>query len=452
MTVGNCDPRRLRDFAAARSTDDERHFVEAHISVCEPCRNELAEIERLHDAIAIRAVESDMPTERREEARRHGRNVHRIVGDILKEPPASWPQAFAARTAELHTVDGVRALLDRCDDAYYNLPATRYLELATFAVTIAELASAAAPVPRRTVVAEALKEMSTALRLRGRYADALAALNRADSLVRSRDDYSTDEESLYAIAQLRFARAIILTEMERPHEAEADLLAAREHFRESNFDKYTATFFQEAAMLQRRGDLTSAITLFEQLISDAITRGHSVALSDLYGGIARCFAQAGEHWTACEYISRAKAAASADGSLSQRRALQLTWTLATSLCNAARYDEAYVAYEEARSGYYEIGYDSSAVKVEIDMALARRAADPSDDLYSYFVDVCSRAVTSGASVRAAHVLDELRELAARRRLSSTVLEYARSYLDDIASCPDLAFSPPANEQRDAFCG
>jgi tetratricopeptide (TPR) repeat protein len=449
--VTQCNHERLRKYAEATCSDDDRHATDAHLLVCAACQRDLREIEELHDAFVLREVDTGIESPNIERSTRIESNIRDLVETVLREPPASWGSAFAARSGELHTVAATRALLDWCDDAYYNLPATSYLEIASFTVEVAEAASAAAPYPRRSLVAEALKEKSTALRLRGRFAEAMKSLAQAEREVRA-GRTSLDEEATYDIAQIRFARSIILTEMERPAEAMPDLLAARAHFAESNFNKYTATFFQEAAMLQRQGDIPAAIALFETLIAEAIERDHSGALSDLYGGIARCFAQAGEHWTACEYIARAKAEAIAGGDLSIRRALQLAWTLATSLSSAGRHDEAFAAYEEAKVGYYQLGYDSSAIKVEIDMALARRRANPDDDLYEYFVGVCSRAQQSGAQVRAAHVVDELRTMAARRRLSTTVLEYAKSYMEDVATCPDLQFCPPVSDSSRVFLG
>ncbi|HEV7486818.1 MAG TPA: hypothetical protein VGQ65_14165 [Thermoanaerobaculia bacterium] len=352
-----------------------------------------------------------------------------FVADLLARPLGTWDACFE-RQPERRTSWVARRLFEEVE-----LELNRRPEYALHLIGVAErIASFLSDVECRSVLGDAWKHRSNALRHLGRYEEALDAAALAESFHAS---LVTGE---FDLAQAQFARAGTLFKMTRYAEALEVLGTAAATLRNyGNSVPLAKTIMLDAAIRIEEGDVGMAQERWREVLPILKHLGDEVEQARVLANLAECNLRLGAY---------EQAMADAKSSVDRYRALHMEmesirseWTIGMVHLARGESDDGLAVLENAAAAFETLSMsgDAGFVKLDVCEELLRReewneAEVTARGLASLFI----AAHVTTASTRA---LDFLRRSVENRQATAETVRYVREYVT--ADDPARRFEPPS---------
>jgi tetratricopeptide (TPR) repeat protein len=334
---------------------------------------------------------------------------------------------------EAATAGLVRALLGWADDLEQVAPA-QSLGLATVA---REVSGTLAPAhyPETTIrVLQGLAEkaVGTALRLVGRYPEALAAFDRAEAI------FTPLIASHYDLACLAYSRATVFAAMDRTEAAlQLTRYAAEELAGYGELRRVANARFLEAMLLSRRGEHDAALRLLLDLLDPVEEEGDEETLANLYVNLGNVSLARGDLSAAERFLRRG-------GQVLERigRAVsvaKVAWRSGVLLAHAGALADGIAQVLTARQMFVELELPAevAALTVEvIDLLLLTGDRAAARTLCQGLPEECHRLGLAHNGVMA---LAFLRDLGRADALTREAALEVRGFLAGLARDPDARF-------------
>jgi tetratricopeptide (TPR) repeat protein len=282
------------------------------------------------------------------------------------------------------------------------------------------------------VRSECAKNRSNALRMLGRYEEALAAADAARAAV---EECSV---GAFAYAQATYTRGIVLFKMGRLADAVSDAREAAYRFAEfGDARRVIHARSLEAVALTEQGAIDEALQVHQMLLPHLERLGDRDAAARVTANIAVAHLRNGDYGRAAAFARDARAryvVLRADAEV-----IRMDWLLGTLTVKQG--DEAGLAQLEAAATAFEHrGMEADGAFVKLDLAehhLERKHWALAERLAREVADTFAR---SGARVHVMTALAYLRTAVERREATPTLVRYVRTYLQ--ADDPARQFRPP----------
>jgi tetratricopeptide (TPR) repeat protein len=335
--------------------------------------------------------------------------------------------ATEAATREL--VDAAFPLLDR-------QPA-RAEELYAAAVALTERLAASPPLLVAALRGYAEKGRANALRMLGRYHEAMQLLIDAEQhFVDAR--YCTLE-----IGEVRYARAGILFKMEKwPQAQEAAGQARRIFEEEHNRTRALHARLLEGCVLVERGNLDAGRAVFGDLLKKLSAKRHSNALAWVYMNLGACDLKRRQPAFARHWLHRATQLFRQLGMASELP--RTRWCGAKITIMEGDRLRGIRELRAAMRDFERLSMPADAGFVGLDLleelmtnaSAAKEAEELARSLAQFFL-------AAGVKVSAATAIAYLRDAAAKRKADGSLIAYVRNYIHRADIDPDRPFEPPA---------
>jgi tetratricopeptide (TPR) repeat protein len=349
---------------------------------------------------------------------------------LLDCPIETWIDHFSARPG-LRTEGLIRRLI-REARTEFDRRAERALKLLDIGVTIANsLSDVVALAEHRATLA---KERANALRMLGRYPEALEALDEADRFL---DDVPVTGAER---ALVDWARATILFYMTRYSDALPLIRAASaELMCFGELPRAQQARLLEAGILYEMGEAAPALRMYEELTPYFWSTGDIDTTARLLADRAECEMRLDRAEIARAHAERAMRLYEELEKPSEKTRVQ--WTLAHMLLRQGRADEALDALRTVASAFEMLGMRAEAGGASLDILqiyIHRHEWENAVSLARHLVRLFTGIETS---LHAATAYAYLREAVEAQRASPELVAYLRTYaaLPDTADAP---FAPP----------
>jgi tetratricopeptide (TPR) repeat protein len=420
MTKARCLSAKTMAAIANGTGAGEREL--RHLDGCAVCTRRLALLRRVA-AASVEKIAQSLD------------EVEALVGTLLSAPRSTWWRVV--RQHEYLREDVVRRLLRLSLDARL-----RDRPLAIEFVRAATFIADDLPEPAEEVTTlrfDAWKLSSIVFRESSRFAEAEAALERAEAIIGSMRD------SELALATLQISRALFLAEPDvwRPEEA-ADLLDRAESviaLRDSG--KMYAVLATRAMLFFRWGASSEAREIFQHLVTFTGDGDREVYL-DALSNLTWVRIEAEE---TSEDVQHAVSLLLHENTLRGRAAqvARATWMRGRLEMLLGRHDAALAALREAMKS---VDNPDESIRIGIDIIRCHVVADRHDAAFELARYLATRAAELDArepSRRRAltgEVMTYLRDAARRRLLTVDLIAYVAKYIDRIMRQRPMVFVPP----------
>jgi tetratricopeptide (TPR) repeat protein len=423
---------------ARRSGYSRQHFLRIRLGEGESTRGGILAVTSACRKLSHERVTPGMLFERAEEflkgpgqrlsrahlADRRALNAMLAQPITIRFPEQVKATGVASETAVRHLLTAGRKQLDKHPDG----AATIYLA----AERMTSALRATPPELAASLNAHALKGRANALRLLGRYDEALTCLSiAADCFVAAR--YCSDEAG-----QVEYTRATVLFKMELWDDALTATRAARKRFLQSKDARRTAhAALLEGNILFEQGDWNAARATWLRLRKPLTALKDKDALARVWLNLGVCEIRRGQPDAARKWLNQASHAFRVlenDAELARTR-----WNMATYLATFADPKRALRALRHAERSFRSLGMWVDAGCVGLDMTeVMIDLRVPDEELTAHAQNMASTLARAGLGVSFANALDQLRQIARsadRRRVVRTVRTALR---DAEANCSEVA--------------
>jgi tetratricopeptide (TPR) repeat protein len=431
---GHYDEATLADYLESPDTFGERAALERHVASCRQCRELLGELRELEAALqsgelwdvadairqerdapeAISSLAASLAHEERLAAQRLGRIV---------ESPIVFRRANVAARAELHNAGAVRFLCAQSRALRERQP-MHALTLADAAIALCDRLPPERYPP--TMVAElrggAWLERANALRFLGRFAEALDALDIAESA------YVRTPVATFSLALVQYLRSVIFFETERLDEATRLARGAARVFRQFGEDaRYLHAKIVEAGVLFHRSRFADALALFTSLVDPAKELGDVPTIARLYGNIANALLGLQRRSDACGYFAQALSLYEALGLETEK--IRTRWSLGRLMVSAGQADDGVARLREAKREFEALGLTNEAAQVTLDVVEALLATGGEGaEVARLCAGLVESFVAAGMTGNGLTALGYLREAVASGDADRGLVEQVRAYL------------------------
>lgn len=360
-----------------------------------------------------------------------------ILPELLAGPRETWMPRLREHP-EWRTAGVVRALIEATVPVQMTMPPDA-LEMSALSTEIADhLDPASFPtdtVPRLRGLA--WRDRTYALYYVGRYADALAAADRADA------NFGACTINEYDLARVAMTRALALRVMENIPAAMSAAKLSRNAFEQfGDLTRIVSAGLAETHLLYSQGEFEKALDVLQSLerrvagTSDAET--HARVLSN----VAYCLWSLGRLDDALRHYELATTLFEDLGV--QTEVVRMRWSVAALLAGAGRFDEAMSRFELLKREFDDLGMTSEATLVRLDIVELMLARGE----YAGVEAICLAAMRSlemaglAYSGRALTALSYIREAAQHRTVTPVHVRHVREYLKRLPHDGELLFAPP----------
>ena len=363
------------------------------------------------------------------------RSVAKAVGALDDDAVAQWLRRIR-ETPRAHTEAAVRDLTDTAEFLLDAMPA-RAEQLYRAAIGLSEALVASPPLLVTALRAYAEKGRANALRMLGRYREAL------DLLVDAEQHFLDARYCAIDVGNTRYTRATILWKMEKWTGAAQAASQAR-HIFEAEHDPTGALRARivEGAILADEGQLDAAKAIFVDLRKRLEARGDRETLARVWMNLAAVDLRRGDAFATRHWLSRAARAF---------RALNMTTEVTrTRWCGGKlaivekKPAEGLRLLRAAMREFEGVGMRMEAGFVGLDLLeeLVRdpTAAAAAEDLARNLADLF---LAAGVAVSGAKALAYLQETIANRTATPPLVGYVKMYVRRAEVYPEAAFKPPA---------
>lgn len=430
------DPSLLRDAAA----------VAAHLAACEMCSRDLAAVAAEDGAIAdddvwfVVDAPAGEPGPRLQEALRlHARieredELARRRLERLLRPSLRLAEAELSDDPLFVNAGTVRVLCEAAREFHEKRPISA-LEIATEAYRVAEKLAADATTSRNYCMASAQRERANALRLLGRFRDALLALDEAESLFN--ENPATDP---FDIGIVNLSRAYVLHGSERFAEAAEAAAKARKVFTD-----YPDTNRQMGAAIVHAGALLELGQAAEAAVAAESVNAMARAQSNV-NMLARGLMLSGKAYRALRRFDDAEPDYFEAATLFEEMRLptevaRARLQIATIAALRGDLRSAVILLKASAAELSQVGLTNEAAIATLRWAEASLAFGESDGV----ADKCRRVIvifdSEGMQRRARQALAYLQEALEKNTATPALIGHVRAYIQALPRNPDRPFVP-----------
>ncbi|HEV2719986.1 MAG TPA: zf-HC2 domain-containing protein, partial [Thermoanaerobaculia bacterium] len=427
------DEATLADYLDGPEAFAEREALERHLAACRDCRDLLDDLKELEaalqsgemwDAAEALSSERDAPESISSLAAALAREEEQAAQRLARiiDSPIMFRRARVMERAELHNAGAVRFLCARSRELREKQP-MHALTLADAAVALSDR------LPRErypsTMIADlrgsAWLERANALRLLGRFAEALDALDIAERA------YAHTPVATFSLALVQYLRAVIFFESERLDEATQLARRAARVFRQFGEDeRFLHAKIVEGGVLFHRNRFAEALELFMSLVGPAKSLGDAATIARLYGNIANCYLGLQRRSDACGYFAQALSLYEALGFETEK--IRTRWSLGRLAIAAGKAAEGVNRLREAQREFEAIGLTNEAAQVTLDVVEALLATGETAEVARLCAGLVESFTAAGMTGNSLTALAYLREAVASGRADHDLLEHVRAYL------------------------
>jgi tetratricopeptide (TPR) repeat protein len=434
------------DLLAFMERDDttvDLRLAESHLASCSLCSARLADLRSfetlLADTIQLTSIDTLPPIEQvpefltllTNESRRQerARDVAEGTFGLLRGQPLETWRATLAAAPHRHTGELIERIVE---EAIIELDrrATHTLALLDEAMRVV---ASLEPRLRPHHEAEIWKNRANALRMLGRYEDALVAAGHGFTVAEHASG------GAFTLAQLIYTRGGILFKMGRLIEALADARDAGIRFSEfGDIRRVIHARTLEAAVQVEQGEVAEALRIYKLLLPQLERLGDAPTAARVTANIGVAYGRLGNTSEARRCVIAARGQYAVLGL--DVEVIRADWALAGILLLEGRTTEGLSLHRDAAMAFEERGMLADAGFVRLDMAealLTRGALADAASLARSATEVFSR---NGAHLAFMRALAYLRESTERQLATPTLVQYVRKFLitDDHAA----EFHPP----------
>ncbi|MGZ5431785.1 MAG: tetratricopeptide repeat protein [Thermoanaerobaculia bacterium] len=274
----------------------------------------------------------------------------------------------------------------------------------------------------------------------GRYAESLAAAERAESSVQG---CVVDE---YDRGRIAIVRALSLR-------AKEDLSAAMESARDSattfvrfaDLNRLASARLAEVQILFSQGDYHTAADILEGLERQMRGSADASTHARVLGNLGYCHWRLGRIDEALRCHDASAKIHAAIGTLTE--AVRIRWNVAAILASEGRFDEAMTRYGALKRTFDELSMTSESALVGLDMAEVLIVRGE----FSAVEELCRAAMRSFEvagvpyTARALTALAYIHEAAQSRKATPQLVKHVREYMRQLPDDAELLFAPPPPE-------
>lgn len=363
------------------------------------------------------------------------RSVAKTVAAMSDESLAEWLRRVQD-TTRAHTETAIRDLTDIAELLLDVLP-MRAERLYRAAITLADALPASPPLLVAALRAYAEKGRANALRMLGRYREAL------DVLVDAEQHFLDARYCAIDVGNSRYTRATILWKMEKWKSAAQAASQARRIF-EAEHDPAGALRARivEGAILADEGELDAAKTIFIDLRKRLEARGDRETLARVWMNLAAVDLRRGDVFATRHWLSRAARAFRALNMATE--VTRTRWCEGKLAIVASKRKEGLRLLRAAMREFEIAGMRMEAGFVGLDL-LEELVRDPvaAIEAQDLAVRLADLFLAAGVAVSGAKALAYLQETVTNRTVTSPLVGYVKTYVRRAEVYPDAAFKPPA---------
>lgn len=366
--------------------------------------------------------------------------AERLLKPLLANPVALARMNLAEK-AKFRTGGVVRQLISAARDALEREP----LEALAFADSAIEIAESIPDeaYPAQTIFdlrGTAWKERANALRLLGRYDDALAALDRAA------DAFRQTPHVPIGLATVKYVRAII--HFERGElETAFDMLedCAREFLHLGDIDRLMRARHVQANVRFDQGNILAARAIYEEVLRYGEAERDLAWIARESHTLGRCSLALNDFEAARKYFE-----ASLEGFTRLRLATEVTraeWGLGLLEMAEGRSRQAIAQLREVQRKFTEQGMLIDSALTALDSMDGLYALDDMQEIASLASQLIATFTSAGMLTSALTAFAYLREAVAARAMSPKIIDHVRRFIKRIDREPALLFASPPDLLR-----
>lgn len=420
-------PDRLSLFSYV---EDDPHVdlpaIRAHLAECAACsavaegfREILLSLHRMDGLRVFSAREMDRAglygaiMEEYESIQEEWRTAERFFHELLARPVEMW-DAFLARHPEQRTHGLAQRLF-----AEVELELNRRPEHALVLIGIAErMASSLSEVEARTVLGDAWKHRSNALRHLARYDEALAAAETAEAL------YDSLVIGAFDAAQAQYARAGALFKMTRFAEALQVIRVAHGTLRDFGVSVPLAkSIMLEASILIDQGDAESAERLWREVLPMLEKTGDEVERARVLANLGECNLRLGRLEEALR--DARQAVARYRGLRMDAEAVRSEWTIGMIHLARGESEAGLGILEGAAAAFETRGMAGDAGFVKLDVCEERLRRGEWRDAEAIARELVRLFTAAGVTLSAANAVEYLRQAVEKREATAATVRHVR---------------------------
>jgi tetratricopeptide (TPR) repeat protein len=415
-----------------------------HLSSCEDCGRRLESLREftalLSDKDIWRHAFSPRPRGGAASLRdgmarlnRDDENDRRAKGDFAAlevRPVAEWA-AYLAEHPEVRNVGFLKRCIELARREHNERP-REALKMLDFAMGVTLGLTEVSEIAEQRGTIE--KERSNALRLLGRYPEALEALDTAEHL------FDRLPAPAYDLTFLDWSRATVLFYMTRYGEALPLAMRVFDTFRQlGEKDQAQRSRILIAGILCEQGNVRDARAMYSDILAYFETLHDVELVAQLNANLAECEVRLDHPDDALRFADNAMRGYEGLGKGTEK--VRLRWTLGYQLLRRDHLEAALGVLQSASEEFESLGMVAEAGGVGLDLVeiqMRRKNWDQAEVLSRHLVSVFSRAEARIHQVRA---MMYLRESVEARTATAELLDYLRFYMS--SDDQNLPFAPPA---------
>jgi tetratricopeptide (TPR) repeat protein len=426
--------------------------LEGHLAGCGPCRERLAAIREDDELLgeedswpdseevvrrAAFNVLSAIATRNRREDAEADAMLSAKLGRFLAESSGALIWDDVASKPEYHTGGVVRKLADAADKAQYSVP-LRALILGETASAIVGMLSTTTYTSAEIAALRGLtwKQQANANRQLGRFNAALEALDRAERAYRELARPELD------LASITFIRGAISYEQQTYDIAEQHATASTSAFAQLG---QTEWYFHSRhlqgciAFEQRR--FGEAQSIFESAYAYGESTSNLLWIAKESQALGNCYLERRELANAALYLHRGMLAFRELGMRLEE--IRCRWGLALIVQREDRYRMAVPRLSAVRDEFIALGGVSDAALVTLDIMETFVLQGQPGEVRRTAGNIVQLFKEAGMVTGAVTAADYLKQAAATKSVTQSLIDYIRRYFRRVDFQPDLAFVPPA---------
>jgi tetratricopeptide (TPR) repeat protein len=359
-----------------------------------------------------------------------------VASEELEVIPPEWIEGLADGTLEAKdlgppTAARARGLLEEARALFGKRPATALL-LADTALAIVQQAETIRSEEALELIGDAEKDRANALRLMGRFPEALEALDRAQA------DYARLSVSEPKLAMVDYVRATVFQEMGRLDEASELAARAGNVFDQYGYDTRAGhARVLQAEVLNLRGMYREARVEYLRLLE---TASNDRERARMHNDLASVLVDLGDHEEARDHLRSASALFRKLGL--EAAELRLQWLEARIALSSGDLSEGIEQLHRIEKSFARLQMSENAALVALDIVEGLLALEIHAPAKETAESLLEHFVSTGSEGSARRAFAYLQEAITKDVATPDLVRYVRQYMRRKSFEPALVFAPP----------
>lgn len=436
----------LQDAVSADLTEQERAAQREHFNGCARCAARYRQYERIVGALSQAAIWDQRPLPDIPDAATLARlsnlvrqlhdesaGIPEVLDTTLTGSPDTW-KAKLARLGNIHTYAMVRALVAR-SEATFATNTAGAMTTAAIAVEIADALRVDA-YPFDLVInarAHAWFEYAFLLSYRGRFPEALPAIDQSEALFRQMPLME------FELARVKLVRASIFRSIDRIAEAISltnEAAATFEFYGDE--ERLTKARSTQATMLIQLGRVAEALPLCQSIEQNAALQA-TAEYGFLLHNIGICYRGIARYDEAEAYLSHAIVELQKHNISAEK--IRTEWSRAATLLAQGRLQDALPIFRQAWADFANAGLDTDAALVALDLAEALLANNQPEEVPAICRKLLDHFNRNSMMSRAVTALAFLREALAMGKATPAHVRHVADFIRQLPKQPALTYTP-----------